>query len=186
MTMPDPPEPVPQARAAAEPPSLAGGTRLARWVRDYAPDLHRFLAKRRLIESDIQDVCQEVYLRLLRFDRTEVATNPQAYLIRVAANVAHDFRLRRLHWAALDPELPEEASPEPGPERLAELSSRQGALMTALATLPPLPRAVLALQAREDLTYEQIADRLGVTRRSVKRAVARGLELLRDQMREAK
>ncbi len=174
------------ATAAGLPASFAGGSRLARWVRDYAPDLHRFLAKRRLIESDIQDVCQEVYLRLLRFDRTEVAINPQAYLIRVAANVAHDFRLRRLHWVALDPELPEEASPDPGPERLAEMSSRQGQLMTALASLPPLSRAVLALQSQEDLTYEQIAHRLGVTRRSVKRAVARGLELLRTQMREAK
>jgi RNA polymerase sigma factor (sigma-70 family) len=169
---------------AADPLPSVGASRLARWVRDYAPDLHRFLAKRRLIESDIQDVCQEVYLRLLRFDRTEVATNPQAYLIRVAANVAHDFRLRRLHWAALEPELQDEASPDPGPERLADVDSRQAVLMRALASLPPLPRAVLALQSREELTYGQIAERLGVTRRSVKRAIARGHELLRAQLRK--
>src|SRR5258708_36783501 len=85
----------------ADPLPSVGASRLARWVRDYAPDLHRFLAKRRLIQSDIQDVCQEAYLRLLRFDRTEAATNPQAYSIRVAPNGAHDCRLPRRQWAAI-------------------------------------------------------------------------------------
>ena len=158
--------------------------RVTRWFRDYAEDLQRFLAKRRVIESDIKDVCQEVYLRLLRFERTEVVKNPQAYLFRVAANVAHDFKLRQPQESALESEQLEVPASEPGPEQLAEAAFRRRCLMAVLSNLPPLPRAALALQAQEDLTYDEIAARLGVTRRVVKRAIARGYALAREALFE--
>jgi DNA-directed RNA polymerase specialized sigma24 family protein len=40
------------------------------------------------------------------------------------------------------------------------------------------------LQAQEDLTYDEIAARLGVTRRVVKRAIARGYALAREALVE--
>ena len=98
-----------QSAIAQAPPGIGG------WAREYAADLHRFLSKRRFVESDIKDVCQEVYLRLLRFERTEVIQNPLAYLFRVAANVAHDFRLRQMQWTPLEAEQLEAPTPEPGP-----------------------------------------------------------------------
>jgi RNA polymerase sigma-70 factor (ECF subfamily) len=141
------------------------------------------LAKRRIIESDIKDVCQEVYLRLLRFERTEVIQNPQAYLFRVAANVAHDFRLRQAQWTLTEPQL-DEPTAEPGPEQLTDNEYRKQRIASMLARLPPIPRAALVLQAQEDLTYDEIAARLGVTRRVVKRAIARGYALAREALVE--
>jgi len=161
-------------------------TGLAHWVSAYADDLQRFLAKRRLVESDIKDVCQEVYLRLLRFNRSEVIQNPQAYLFRVAANVAHDFKLRRPQWTSLESEPPEEAllgtDSSESPESLADAGYRSRFLSRAMAELPPLPRAALALQYQEGLSYEQIAERLGVSPRVVKRAIARAFALLREAL----
>jgi RNA polymerase sigma-70 factor (ECF subfamily) len=151
-------------------------------VREYAADLHRFLNKRRFIESDIKDVCQEVYLRLLRFERTEVIHNPLAYLFRVAANVAHDFRLRQMQWAPLEAEQLDEPATDPGPEQLLAIEHRNRGLAEALATLPALSRAALVLHSQEELTYEEIAARLGVTRRVVKRAIARGYALARESL----
>jgi RNA polymerase sigma factor (sigma-70 family) len=174
-----PPRPTPAAvdlitaRAA---PGIGG------WAREYAADLRRFLSKRRFIESDIKDVCQEVYLRLLRFERTEVIQNPKAYLFRVAANVAHDFRLRQAHWTPLDAEQMEEPATEPGPEQLLDAEYRSRRMAEMLATLPALSRAALVLQSQEELTYEEIAARLGVTRRVVKRAIARGYALAREAL----
>src|SRR5882757_671673 len=155
------PRPLPgaeQPTADQAPPGVGG------WAREYAADLHRFLSKRQFIESDIKDVCQEVYLRLLRFERTEVIQNPMAYLFRVAANVAHDFRLRQLRWTPLEREQLEEPATEPGPEQLLDIEYRNRRLAEMLATLPPLSRAALVLQSQEELTYEEIAVRLGVTR----------------------
>src|SRR5262249_44259091 len=134
-------------------PSAPG---LENWARAYADDLKRFLAKRRLVESDIKDVCQEVYLRLLRFQRAEIVQNPHAYLFRVAANVAHDFKLRRPQWASLDAQTVDEMDREPAPEEIAESTYRARCLMRVMAELPPLPRAAVVLQFREGLSYAQI------------------------------
>jgi RNA polymerase sigma factor (sigma-70 family) len=152
---------------------------LVHWARDYAEDLKRFLGKRRLIDSDIKDVCQEVYLRLLRFDRAEAVKNPPAYLFRVAANVAHDFKLRKPEWAPLDEQDPNTMRSDLTTEELADTTARHRTLFRAIETLPPLPRAALALQAREDLSHQEIAERLGISRRAVRKAVTRGHELLR-------
>lgn len=165
-----------QPTADQVPPGVGG------WAREYAADLHRFLSKRQFIESDIKDVCQEVYLRLLRFERTEVIQNPMAYLFRVAANVAHDFRLRQVQWTPLEAEQLEEPAPDPGPEQLLDAEYRNRRLAEMLATLPPLSRAALVLHSQEELTYEEIAARLGVTRRVVKRAIARGYALARESL----
>jgi RNA polymerase sigma factor (sigma-70 family) len=161
---------------AQAPPGIGG------WAREYAADLHRFLRKRQFVESDIKDVCQEVYLRLLRFERTEVIQNPLAYLFRVAANVAHDFRLRQVQWSPLEAEQLEAPTPEPGPDQILDTEYRNLRLAEMLATLPPLSRAALVLHSQEELTYEQIAARLGVTRRVIKRAIARGYQLARESL----
>lgn len=155
---------------------------LARWVRDHAEDLHRFLAKRRIIESDIKDVCQEVYLRILRFERSEVIEKPTAYLFRVAANVAHDFKLRQSKWLPLGAETLDAMACEPGSDQLIDLTYRKQVLMNAVANLPPIPRAAITLQAQEGLTYEAIAERLGVSQRVVKRAVVRAYASLRKTL----
>jgi RNA polymerase sigma factor (sigma-70 family) len=165
-----------QSTIARAPPGIG------RWAREYAADLHRFLSKRQFVESDIKDVCQEVYLRLLRFERTEVIQNPLAYLFRVAANVAHDFRLRQVQWTPLEAEQLEAPAPEPGPEQILETEYRNLRLAELLATLPPLSRAALVLHSQEELTYEQIATRLGVSRRVIKRAIARGYQLARESL----
>jgi RNA polymerase sigma factor (sigma-70 family) len=159
------------------------GTRVDRWARDYAEDLRRFLRKRRIVESDIKDICQEVYLRVLRFQRTEVMRNPQAYIFRVAANVAHDFRLLQGRWSEM-PEGAEDLQTVPSAEELVEAACRKRALLRELAALPPLPRAAIALRYHEALSYEQIAGRLRVSPRSVKRAIARGYALMREGLRK--
>lgn len=158
---------------------------VARWAQEYSEDLRRFLAKRRIIESEIKDICQEVYLRMLRFERSEVVQNPQAYIFRVAANVAHDFKLRRAQRidrgeSVVAPEI----TGEPTPEEVAESAYRARCLLRVMAALPPLPRAAVVLQYHESLSYEQIAERLGVSHRTVKRAVARGYALMRAALQE--
>jgi len=155
-----------------------------RWARHYAEDLRRFLLKRRVIESEIKDICQEVYLRMLRFERTETLQNPLAYLFRVAANVAHDFKLRQARWADVSEGSPEAQQTAPSAEELVEAANRERVILRELSALPPLTRAVIALRYQESLTYSEIAERLGVTRRVVQRAVARGYAQIREALQK--
>jgi|SRR5579859_1536037 len=172
-----PPRTTPSDTQPAAGEALPG---IGAWAREYAADLQRFLRKRRIIETDIKDVCQEVYLRLLRFERPEVVQNPMAYLLRVAANVAHDFRLRQPPWSPLEAAQLEEPTTELGPEQVMETEHRNRRLVEILTALPALSRAAMVLHSQEELTYEEIAARLGVTRRVVKRAIARGYALARE------
>ncbi len=177
--MPEPADPSIDARNA--PPHVASAN-IAQWVHDYAQDLHRFLAKRRFIESDIKDICQEVYVRLLRFERSEVVKNPAAYLFRVAANVAHDYKLRQPNWFPLGtPELDKMPSDASAEESAASADTHR-TLFRALDRLPALPRAALALQAREDISLEEIAQRLGTSRRAVRKAITLGHQLMREAL----
>jgi RNA polymerase sigma-70 factor (ECF subfamily) len=173
------PEPTDPSRETNDAPADLSPANVARWVRDYADDLHRFLARRRFIESDIKDVCQEVYLRLLRFDRPAVVKNPAAYLFRVAANVAHDYRLRQPKWIALVTQDLNTLQSDLTAEEIADSAATHRALFQALEKLPALPRAALAMQAREDISLEEIARRLGTSRRAVRKAITRGHELMR-------
>ncbi len=47
--------------------------------------------------GDLDDIAQEVFLRLLRYERTEQAEHPQAYLFTIASNVAADGLSGHVH-----------------------------------------------------------------------------------------
>jgi RNA polymerase sigma factor (sigma-70 family) len=52
--------------------------------------LHRFLASRlRNALSEVPDLVQEVFLRLLRVNRLDSVQSPEAYLFGIARHVLH-------------------------------------------------------------------------------------------------
>lgn len=158
------------------------GERIAGWVRKWNSGLTRFLERRVPARIDAQDLAQEVYLRLLRVEGFDSIAEPQAYLYRVATNVASEWRLRacnsRPHGAEELESLLAEASPE---EELDELQF-SAQLDAALRRLSPTIRGVLFLKLRDGLTHQQIAEQMGITPRVVRRCVSRGYLELREYL----
>src|SRR5262245_6655307 len=69
--------------------------RLADWFRQWRSPLRKFLMGRPgLSVSDVDDVAQEVFLRLLRYEKAELVENPQAYLFKIATNVTAEWAIR--------------------------------------------------------------------------------------------
>jgi RNA polymerase sigma factor (sigma-70 family) len=132
-----------------------------------------------LSESDLDDVAQEVFLRLLRYDNLELIEHPQAYLFRMAANVAGEWsmrsRRRHPHHARWLDDLQAESDPER--EFARETAHQQ--LREGLASLPPRQREVLRLHFGEGLARAQIAELLQTTERSVKRDLINAYARLR-------
>jgi RNA polymerase sigma factor (sigma-70 family) len=158
-------------------------SRLADWFRQWRAPLRKFLIGRGAVPaSDLDDVAQEVFLRLMRYERTELIEHPQAYLYKMAANVAAEWALRGRYVRPLEPKwlagLPAADQAEDGAGRV-EL---QQEIERALLTLSARQREVLKLQFFEDLSRIQIAERLGTTERSVKRILMKSYERLRDQL----
>lgn len=134
----------------------------------------------------MSDLAQEVYLRLLRVEKLDLIRNPRAYLYRVTINIADEWRLR----SAKMPTVPEDAVPEEtfaatNTNNLEDWLSRQqnrAMIEAALLALPVNQRTALVLHVMKDLTYPQIATHMGVTRRQVKRYLAKAYERLRQDM----
>lgn len=122
-----------------------------------------------LSESDLDDVAQEVFLRLLRYNNLELIEHPQAYLLRMAANVVGEWTMRSRHRHPHDAGWLEDLQAESDPEHDVARESTHRQLQQALASLPPRQREALRLHFGEGLTRTQIADRLQTSERSVKR-----------------
>lgn len=152
----------------------------------HGPGLAAFIRRRVRRPADVSDLTQELYLRFLRADRAELIRNPEAYLYTVAVNLLReqsvlDQRLDRSVDAAelaKDPALVNFRTPE----EEADLEGRMARIAQTIDALPAKPRAALALQYRDGLSYEEIAERLGVTTHAVKKYVMQGLALCRKHL----
>lgn len=154
-----------------EPSRLSGKTRrVASWFQQWQAPVRRFLRARRSIsDGDIDDVAQEVFLRLLRYESSELVTNPQGYLFTVAANVATEWSARACRkWPHSSDWLDEIATDDPAEAATAhEWADRQ--LQAVLNRLPARAREIMRLHYQEDLTHRKIAERLKISTRVVKR-----------------
>lgn len=106
-----------------------------------------------------------------------VLREPRAYLTTVARNllINHVQRLS-LEQAWLDAmaQLPEPLAPSPEQQLLVLESLHQVDAM--LNGLPPKVREAFLLSQLDGLSYAQVAERLGVTSRTVKRYMAQAFE----------
>jgi RNA polymerase sigma factor (sigma-70 family) len=156
---------------------------LADWFRRWRTPLRRFLAHRGAVRpADFDDVAQEVFLRLLRYDVAQIVEHPQAYLFKMAANVAAEWSIRSSN------RLPHESHwlgalvAEDRPDHAFDCEAAQLEVKRALDTLSPRERAILKLYFEEGLSQAEIARRLGVSFRIVRRDFEKSYEKLRREL----
>lgn len=137
--------------------------------------------------GEAEDIVQETCARLLRARHLE-RDEPRArsYMFRVATNLAYDRHRRRPEPRIDDlPDCPEAASTAPGPEAIIALDQALDALSATLLRLPPRSRRVFLLRAAEGLSYEAIAERLAVSKRSVERDMKLALDACQHALRRS-
>ena len=130
----------------------------------YTRELHRYLLRRLRRPEDVDDLAQEVYLRLLRMDQDKCVRKPLNFLYGIASHVVADFHRARARTvptvdASDEREESNESNPAPSDE-LAERLNLQQQLQRALAQLPPTHAAVLLAHKRDGLSYEEVAREL--------------------------
>ncbi|WP_028800849.1 SigE family RNA polymerase sigma factor [Streptomyces sp. 142MFCol3.1] len=127
-------------------------------------------------EDLVQTTLEQVFVA---WRRVGSADDPEAYVRRVMIN-AHSRRHRRRLKEFLAPrddsgltrELPDSG------DRMAQADDR-GALLKALAELPPRQREAVVLRYWEDLSETQAAEAMGCSVGSVKSNAAKGIAKLR-------
>jgi RNA polymerase sigma-70 factor (ECF subfamily) len=142
--------------------------------------LRRFFTKRiaRGHHEDVDDLVQEVFVRMAAEGRIDAVNGAEAYVFRTAANLLNDHR-RRLASHAADAhdsysvELHDAAAQTFSLER--ELLGKEALerLFAALLGLPERTRAVWVLYHFEDLAHAEIARQLGMAQSTVEKHMNR-------------
>ncbi len=128
-------------------------------------------------EEVVQDAFVALHRRWRRLDDPGAAA---AYLRQAVVNGARDV-LRHRQVADRHRPLPD---PEPeGPEERALRAAEHRRVLAALDALPARQREVLVLRYHADLSEQDIAEALGVSRGAVKTHAHRGLAALRAAVR---
>jgi RNA polymerase sigma factor (sigma-70 family) len=146
--------------------------------------------KRRLVQvlgsDDLAgDALQDTWLRLQGKEEQGPIQSPGAYLVRMAVNIAVDAQRRQSRSLSYDDveALKQLSDPAPGPAQLMEDRSELEALLRVMDDLPARRREILILVRWEGLPQKEVAQRLGVTLRTVEHELKRAHDYCDAQMR---
>lgn len=147
--------------------------------------LRRFLGARFRIESEVDDIAQEAWVRMQRIEAPEQLDNARAFLFQTAANLAIDHLRRvdfeRQHFDA-DADVPEIANATASPERELDAQQQLDIVSTAIAELPARCRQAFVMHRTRDMTYPEIARALDVSTSMVEKYVIQALKHCRRRL----
>ena len=133
--------------------------------------------------DDLHDLRQEVYVRVYEAAGKALPTQPKSFLFATARHLMTD-RLRRGKVVSIEPVGDFEALnvliDEVCPER--RLGARQilKRLAEAFDRLPDRCREVVWLRRVDELSQKEVAERLGISEKTVEKQMAKGVRLIAE------
>jgi len=140
--------------------------------------LMQFLQQNWRNKSDIDDLCQDVYVRVYEAARTQIPEKTKPFLLATARNLLIDrFRQERIIPIDVVEDLESVNSlvEEPEPDRVVMARQELRLLQIALDRLPKRCREAVIMRKIEGLSRREIALRMGITEDTVKRHLADGV-----------
>lgn len=131
--------------------------------------------------AEAQDAVQDAFLKIFRAASSYRPVAPfRAYLFQVVTRLCLDIRAKkRPDYVA---ELPDTACETQTPEGTLQRKERALVVRRALDGLSPRHRAAIALRHEEGLSYDEIAQVLGVSAKAVDSLLQRARQSLRQSL----
>lgn len=134
----------------------------------YRKQLHKYLLGRLRNPRDIDDLAQDVWERVVRLDDSKTLDKPLAYLYGIASHVIADHYVdkEKRRNIVTDSEMADEWCEQPAcvvPDDKEERLNLQQQIDNAISQLPPTHAAVLLAHKRDGLSYEECAEKLGLS-----------------------
>jgi RNA polymerase sigma-70 factor (ECF subfamily) len=162
---------------------------LQQWfVREVLPleaTLMQFLRRSGRSKSDIDDLIQDVYVRVCEAASKQVPDPAKPFVFTVARNLLID-RLRREQVVPIetveDLDALNVAIDAPGPDQTVIAREELRRIQSALDKLPRRAREALILRKVEGLSWKEIGLRMGIAERTVNRHLTDAMHALADQL----
>lgn len=156
--------------------------------RRYAPAIFRFCRRALPTPEDAEDATTEIFMKVRQKLGTFDSSRPfTSWLYKVASNHCWDMLRRRRTRQDLETEDVEAIPLEhPEPSQLEQLQAEHTSkeVRTGLASLPDRARMALVLRYYAEMSYDEIAEALGVRRAFVGVLLLRARHQLRDTLRQ--
>jgi RNA polymerase sigma-70 factor, ECF subfamily len=146
---------------------------------------YKFVGK----HDEAEDLTQDIFLKIFRALRTfDRRANFQTWIVSISRNLCIDHyrsvrKERQTIARDVDSTALQPASTERGPHAAAEHQDLRELLRAALGKLPPSLRTAVVLRDLQELSYQEIADRLSLPEGTVKSRINRGRIELARQLR---
>jgi RNA polymerase sigma-70 factor (ECF subfamily) len=156
---------------------------VARMFERFRLPLLRYLTDLLSRRDEAEDLVQETYLRLMQVESIETG-RVRALIFKVATNLAYDrFRQRRARGPHGDDSLLAELpGHDPVPERIVAFEQGVAIVKRTLLELKPRCRQVFLLRTTAELSYEEIAARLGISKRTAEREMQHALDVCQRRL----
>src|SRR6202453_3773795 len=150
----------------------------------YAPAIFRFCRRALPTREDAEDATTEIFMKVRQKLGTYDSSRPfTAWLYKVASNHCWDLlRRRRIRQDLETGDLETLPLEHPDPDQLEQLQTEHGSkeVRNGLQKLPDRARMALVLRYFAEMSYDEIADTLGVRRAFVGVLLLRARHQLRD------
>lgn len=160
-------------------------------VDELATPLVRYLAKKVPNNEDANDLAQEAFLRMHKFQQSKNLENARAFLYRTANNLVIDqLRRARVHDKYLSSEIPPEHADEdedkfaPSAERAVSAEQELDRVYEIVEKMPQKVRRAFLLHRSKDLSYPEIAAEMGVSTSMVEKYIIQALKQIRSELKK--
>ncbi len=157
-----------------------------RLYHDYAPAIFRFCRRALPTREDAEDATMEIFMKLRdKLSQYDQTRSFSAWLYKVAANHCWDIlRRRRIRQDKETDDLESVPLEHPEPSQLEKLIEERSSeeVRRALEKLGTRARMALVMRYYSDMTYDEIADALGVRRAFVGVVLLRARHELRQAL----
>jgi RNA polymerase sigma-70 factor (ECF subfamily) len=140
-----------------------------------------------------RDVAQSTFIRVWSYASENEVSSPKSLIFKTAARLALNEIRRRNRFSKRnvftndlmenEENLPSNADHAgPSPEENAVLKQEAALTLSTIESLPPKIRLAFKLHRFDGLSYQQIADRMNVSKSSVEKYMIEALKSLREKL----
>lgn len=138
--------------------------------------------RRRTHAADPEDLVQDLYLRLRGLPKGETIRRPHSYLMRAADHLAIDRHRSTRHIQPAEAGDPVDLAP--GIERQIDARRRLSILRATVEALPERQRDAFVLAKYHNLSQDEIALRMGISRSGVEKLLVKALARCRAALED--